>query len=100
MSEKIVRWQLEWNSQNQPRQCILPNNGTYACDYDKSGNLTRITDPEGANVHYNTRRPHSSLGGLPPAPPAYFSCPAPLASGRIALCGAQGKDVSASRAEL
>ena len=40
---------------------------------------------------YNTRRPHSALGGLPPAPLAYFSCPPPLASGRIALCGAHVK---------
>ena len=40
---------------------------------------------------YNTRRPHSALGGLPPAPLAYFSCPAPLASGSIALCSAHVK---------
>ena len=42
-------------------------------------------------IMYNTRRPHSSLGGLPPAPLAYFSCPPSLASGRIALCGAHVK---------
>lgn len=40
---------------------------------------------------YNTRRPHSALGGLPPAPLTHFSRPAPLASGRIALCGAHVK---------
>jgi len=40
---------------------------------------------------YNTRRPHSSLGGLPPAPLTHFSCLPPLASGRIALCGAHVK---------
>ena len=36
---------------------------------------------------YNGRRPHRSLGGKPPAPMTYFSCPAAVASGKMPMSG-------------
>ena len=36
---------------------------------------------------YNGRRPHSSLGGRPPAPMTHFACPAATASGKISMSG-------------
>ena len=38
----------------------------------------RMMDLEKENKHYNTVRPHSSLGYRPPAPPAFSSFPPPL----------------------
>jgi YD repeat-containing protein len=43
-------WELQWNGQNQPTQCLLPNSGKYLYGYDQSGMLKYVIDPAGARV--------------------------------------------------